>query len=388
MATQDDREQDVGAILAASDESGETAAPDDLDVAGSGDEDDTAGLELAADEGDTGDIKALKRRGRYTVSVEELRAIQARSRVRGIAVGQKRAQKNPMIKLPPHMIRPNEGLHKLTGRWGGKGKPYRVRQEGHLYSTTEIPCTVAGNAKGTCVVHMPKGEYRFFDRAVDDDMMFLGVHPSKVTTNWTNFQRPSKFTYSEQDFLIRSLSMQEAGLRVRYEQADISQAQGVDAHLDVLTGKSWIWDDMGAFLPKEIFHDFSGENLLYRALRRSAALYFHWEKRRSGANGTTRIILIDHLRNIPDAKQKSLSRTSGGAPVLQVSDGYIFADNPEHSEEGAFNAILKIEEDIAFPIKAIDIGAGMPAKPAQIGLYVQLSLNGISFEVEERSKGG
>jgi hypothetical protein len=207
-----------------------------------------------------------------------------------------------------------------------------------------------------------------------------------VTTNWTNLQRPSKNTYNEQDFLIRSITMQEAGLRVRYEASEISQIPAAEAHADVLNGKTWLWDDMGAFLPTQIFHDFTGENLLYRALRRSGVLYFNWDKRRTGGNGTTRMVLIDHLRNVPDAKVKSLARTSGGAPVLPVPDGYIFTDNPEKSEEGAFTAIIKVEEDIAFPIKAIDIGKGTPSKPTQIGLYVQLSLNGVSFEHENRGR--
>ena len=72
--------------------------------------------------------------------------------------------------------------------------------------------------------------------------------------------------------------------------------------------------------------------------------------------------------------------------MLSVPDGYIFTDNPEKSEEGEFTAHIQVEEDIAFPIKPIDIGVGTPSKPAQIGLYVQLSLNGVSFEHESRNR--
>jgi len=389
MTTNDNTYEDVADILAASDANGETAAPDDLDTAGPADDDeDTAGAELAAEEGDTGDVRALKRRGRHSVTLEELRRMQARSRARGVAVGKRRAQQQPQQakpQLPRNMIPPDEGVRKLVQRWSSQDKRFRTRQDGHYYSTCEIVCTVTGNPKSSCCVRIPKGQYKFFDRAMGDDMTFLGVHPSKVTANWTNFQRPSKTAYIEQDFLIRSVSMQEAGMRIRYEQSDISNAQDIDAHVDVVTGKTWIWDDMGAFLPKEIFQDFNGENLLYRALRRGAVLFFNWDKRRSG-HGTTRMVLIDHLRNVPDAKAKSLARTSGGAPVLSVSDGYIFTDNPEQSDEGAFTAVIVVEEDIVFPIKPIDIGTGMPSKPAQIGLYVQLSLNGISFEHEDRNR--
>jgi hypothetical protein len=101
------------------------------------------------------------------------------------------------------------------------------------------------------------------------------------------------------------------------------------------------------FLPGEIFHDFTGENLLYRALRRSGVLFFNWDKRRVGGNGTVRQVLIDHLRNVPDTKVKSLARTSGGAPVLPMPDGYIFTDNPERSDEGAFSAMIQLYEDIS-----------------------------------------
>jgi hypothetical protein len=103
-----------------------------------------------------------------------------------------------------------------------------------------------------------------------------------------------------------------------------------------------------------------------------------------GGNGTVRQVLIDHLRNVPDTKVKSLARTSGGAPVLPMPDGYIFTDNPERSEEGAFSAMIQLHEDIAFPVSCIDIGEGMATKPLEIGLYIQLSLNGVSFENAKR----
>jgi len=51
----------------------DTAGPDDLD-------DDVAGAELDAEEGDTGDIRALQRRGRHQITLEEARALQMRAR--------------------------------------------------------------------------------------------------------------------------------------------------------------------------------------------------------------------------------------------------------------------------------------------------------------------
>ena len=91
-------------------------------------------------------------------------------------------------------------------------------------------------------------------------------------------------------------------------------------------------------------------------------------------------MLIDHLRNVPDTKVRTLSRTSGGGAVLPVPDGYVFSENPERSEHGAFTAIIHIPEDIVFPIKPIDFGSGSPIRPIEVGLYVQLSLNGVAFE--------
>ncbi|UQA60407.1 hypothetical protein [Polyangium aurulentum] len=386
----DGRAQDINQILAYADANGETAAPvdDDEDTAGPEDDDnDVAGAELEAEDGDTGDIKALKKRGRHMITLEEARALQARARKRGARVGKRRAQKQPsppQVKLPPNMVPPGAGARHFFEKWTRNGDPFVVRQDGHYYAVTEIVCPVEGTGTRAWA-RLQKGEYRFFDRAVGDETRLMGT-TTQVTTNLTNLQRPSKNTYNDQDFLIRSITMQEAGLRVRYDPAEVKQIAGIGTAEPVLTGQAWLWDDAGTFLPKEIFHDFSGDNLLYRALRRSAVLYFSWDKRRVGGNGTMRRVLIDHLRNVPDTKVKMLSRTSGGSPVLTVPDGYIFSDNPERSDDGAFSAHIDVEEDIVFPVKPIDIGAGSPSKPLEIGLYVQLSLNGMSFEHKRRAQ--
>jgi len=395
MNTENSRTQGMFDLLARTDADGETADPEfdtaDADTAGPDDlDDDVAGAELEAEDGDTGDIRALQKRGRHSISLDEARALQARARLRGKKAGQKKAiaqvRKNPVqIKLPPNMVPPQLGTKQLFDKWQRRGEPFVVRQDGHYYSVTEIRCFCEGTAK-RAFCRIPAGKYTFFDRTVGDAITFLGTVSGEMKTNLTNLQRPSKNMYNEQDFLIRSITMQEAGLRVRYDPTEVSKIPDVGSAEAVLTGRSWLWDDAGAFLPKEIFHDFSGENLLYRALRRSGVLYFNWDKRRTGGNGTTRQVLIDHLRNVPDTKVKSLARTSGGAPVLSMPDGYIFTDNPERSEEGAFSAIIVVDEDVAFPINPIDLGMGAPSKPIEIGLYVQLSLNGVSFEHAKREQ--
>ncbi|MDI1444880.1 hypothetical protein [Polyangium sp. 6x1] len=381
-------------ILRESDEEGETASPfeelDESDTAGPDDEDDdTAALELEAEEEDTGDIRALRKRGKKQVSLEELRQIQRRSRARGQRIGVKKTQKvqaqkpKPRPKLPANYIPPNTGARELFNKWTARDAKFIMRQDGHYYSVVEIPCKCQGTEK-LAWLHIAKGEYTLFNVAVGESMTFLGNNAT-VTTNWTNLQRPSKNTYSDQEFLIQSITMQEAGLRVRYDGAEIDKIAGLGEAKGVLTGQAWLWDDAGTFLPKEIFHDYSGENLLYRTLRRSAVVYFNWDKARSGGNATSRKVLIDHLRNVPDTKVRTLSRTSGGAAVLSVPDGYVFTDNPERSEHGAFSAIIHIPEDIAFPIKPIDLGSGTPSRPIEVGLYVQLSLNGVAFEQHKGS---
>ncbi|MBK9266178.1 MAG: hypothetical protein IPM54_41120 [Polyangiaceae bacterium] len=376
-------------LLNQTDAEGETALPDDNDdddTAGLDTEDeDVAGAELDADEGDTGDIKALQRRGKTKITLQEARTLQARARKRGQVVGKKKAavvrrSTASTVQLPKNMIPPNAGVKQLVDKWTRKGEPFVMRNEGHFYSVTEVRCTVEGTPQRAWV-RIPAGTYKFFELTVGDDSSLLG-NPTKVTTNLTNLQRPSKNTYNEQDFLIRNITMQEAGLRVKYDQATVDKIGGAAAQ--VLSGRAWLWDDAKLFLPGEIFHDFTGENLLYRALRRSGVLFFNWDKRRVGGNGTVRQVLIDHLRNVPDTKVKSLARTSGGAPVLPMPDGYIFTDNPERSDEGAFSAMIQLHEDIAFPVACIDIGEGMATKPLEIGLYIQLSLNGVSFENAKR----
>jgi len=385
----------MDALLAELDARGETAAPVDADpddeTAGPEDADDqdTAAADLEAEEGDTGDVRALAARGKRMVSIDELPALQARSRARGKRAGrvkEKQKQKAAPARpaQPRNMVPPGEGVRTQVGRWSQKNEPYTVNQAGNYYYAAEFRCQCEGEGE-RAFLKIPAGKYSFFDKAIDDDGSFLG-NAEKVTTDITNFQRPSKNSYHGQDFLIQSLSMMEAGLRVKYSESDLQGAMGLGSATEMLRGRAWLWDDAALFLPAEIFHDFTGENLLYRALRRAGSLYFNWEKRRVGGNGTMRAVLIDHLRNIPDVRVRSLARTSGGAPVLSVPDGYIFTDDPERSEEGTFTATLVLHSDVYFPFKPIDLGGGKKVRPQEIGLYVQLNLNGISFQLARRQR--
>lgn len=394
MTNQFEGTQQMDSLLAELDVRGETAAPvDEHDDDTSGPDDDeqeTAKAELEAEEGDTGDLQALANRGKRSLTLAEVKALQARARARGKKVGKVTAKQEikkatpPRPQLPKNLVPPGEGLRTLARRWEQRGEPFTINQAGNYYYATEIRCKCEGDGNRAWL-RISKGEYTFFDKAIDDDCQYLGNN-GKVTTDITNFQRPSKNSHHGQEFLIQTISMSEANLRVRYEESAIATIPGLGAATNILNGNAWVWDDAGLFLPKEIFHDFSGENLLYRALRRAGVLHFRWEKRAVGGNGTRRDVLIDHLRNIPDVRVRSLARTSGGAPVLPVPDGYIFCDDPERSEDGAFTAGLILHSDVIFPIKPVDFGMTTGIKPIEVGLYVQLNLNGIGFQLARRGQ--
>jgi hypothetical protein len=395
MTTQFESTQQMDSLLADMDARGETALPvDEFEEDTSGPEDDeeqeTAAAELEAEEGDTGDLQALANRGKRTLTLAEVKALQTRARARGKKLGKVTAKQQikkttpPRPQLPRNMVPPGEGIRTLARRWEQRGEPYTVNQAGNYYYAAEVRCKCEGD-DNRAWLRIPKGEYSFFNKAIDDECQYLGNN-GKVTTDITNFQRPSKNSQHGQEFLIQTISMSEANLRVRYDESVIAAVPGLGAATNLLTGNAWIWDDGGLFLPKEIFHDFSGENLLYRALRRAGVLHFRWEKRAVGGNGTRRDVLVDHMRNIPDVRVRSLARTSGGAPVLSVPDGYIFADDPDRSEDGAFTADLILHSDVVFPIKPVDLGAGKTVKPIEVGLYVQLNLNGIGFQLARRGQ--
>ena len=108
-------------------------------------------------------------------------------------------------------------------------------------------------------------------------------------------------------------------------------------------------------------------------------LFFQWDRTRVGGNGTKHRIVVDKVASIPDQRETAITRTSGGADVLTVPDGYVITDNPDDSDEGAFSASIEIVDDVVFPFTAIDLGSGNPSKPSQLMMAVQLSLFGTSF---------
>lgn len=385
------------------DASGETSSPHDLEpeeaagLAELGEE--VAGPAAEAEREDVGDLEALGNIGKRSLSLAEILPLLQRSRQRGLNAAAKTialappkrlappaqlAPPKPTALKPPNLIDPSAGTKALLEKWVKRNEPFTIRQNGHYYFVAEVRCLCEGD-QNTAWLRIPaQTPITFFDKSVGDDTTFLG-NADKVNLRMTNYQRPSKNTYNDQDFLIQSITMREAGLRVRYDQAQINAIANLGGAVNTLTGRGWLWDDGGLFLPKEIFNDFSGENLLYRALRGSGVLFFNWEKRRVGGNGTTRQVLIDNVESIPDVREKKLSRTSGGAAVLPVPDGYVFTDNPEMSEEGQFTGVMMLEDEVVFPVKPIQLG-GQAIKPVEVGLYVQLSLNGISFEHVRRHR--
>ena len=127
------------------------------------------------------------------------------------------------------------------------------------------------------------------------------------------------------------------------------------------------------------FRLFTERNLLYDAFKNAGVLHFQWDRTRVGGNGTKKSVIVDKVASIPDQRETSITRTSGGADVLQVPDGYVITDNPDDSEEGAFSAVIEVADDIVFPFTCVDLGGGSLIKPRQLLMGVQLSLFGTSF---------
>ncbi len=371
-------ETQIESFLRDLDARGETAGPDEDD------EDETAGPEgneqtdSSAEEEDTGDVNALLRTGRKIFTPDEVRVLQRRARER------ERARRRRTQPTPPRNLIP-QGLaaRRLLNKWTARNEPFTIRQSGHYYYVAEVKFLCEGSGERAWFRIPANTPITFFEQSVGDETSYLG-NKATVNLRMTNYQRPSKNTYNEQDFLIQSVTMREAGIRIRYDESALNQIPNIGGAINTLLGRGWVWDDSGHFLPTEIFSDFSGENMLYRALRGSAVLSFQWQKKGVGGNGTMRSVLIDNVESIPDVREKRLSRTSGGAAVLPVPDGYVFTDNPEKSEDGQFTAVMTLEDEVIFPFKPVTLGGPQQIKPVELGLYVQLSLNGIGFEHVKR----
>jgi hypothetical protein len=377
----------LAAMLARMDAANETAAPDGLDsedAAGLPDEDDAAGPEEEAIAENTGDVGALTRRGKSTFTAAEVELMMRRGFLRGRRATTKAHAKKarrtltPRIVLPPNMVHPSAGHKKLVDKWRAKNVPFAVRK-GHYFFVGEILFDVEGNPKTKTWARAKAGtKIEFFHLTVDDDFTLLGK-AARVNLAKTNYSRQSKKTYNEQDFLIQTISLREAGFRIAYPEAELANVADLAPIKDVLTGGGWIWDDSGALMPRDIYHDHTERNLLYDAFKNAGVLFFQWDRTRVGGNGTKHRVVIDKVSSIPDQRETSITRTSGGSDVLQVPDGYIITDNPEESEEGAFSATIEIADDVIFPFTSVDVGGGSPMKPKQLLMGVQLSLFGTSF---------
>lgn len=132
-------------------------------------------------------------------------------------------------------------------------------------------------------------------------------------------------------------------------------------------------------MPADIFHDFTERNLLYKAIKESAVLRFNWKRANVGGNANENSVIVDKVSNIPNQREQALTRTSGGADVLHLPDGYVVTDNPNDSEYGAFTATIELMDEVLFPVKAVDLGGGSPVKPQKLLLAVQLNLFGTSI---------
>lgn len=387
-ATNDQDAAQLAATLARMDAANETAAPDALDeedAAGLPDEEDAAGPEEEALAENTGDVGALRIRGKVNYTPAEVELMMRRAVRRGRRATTKahaaKARREPQaqrIALPPNMVHPSAGHKKLIDKWRGKNVPFAVRK-GHYFFVGEVLFDVAGNPKTKTWARIKAGtKIEFFHLTVDDDFSILGK-AARVNLAKTNYTRQSKKTYNEQDFLIQTINMRESGFRIAYPEADISAVPDLAPIKDVLTGGGWIWDDGGALMPKDIYHDFTERNLLYNAFKTAGVLFFQWDRTRVGGNGTKHRIVVDKVASIPDQRETSITRTSGGADVLTVPDGFVITDNPDDSDEGAFSATIEIVDDVVFPFTSVDLGGGSPMKPTQLLMGVQLSLYGTSF---------
>ena len=372
--------------MAQMDAANETASPDQLDedeAAGAPDEEEAAGPEEEARAENEADVGALMVRGKQTLSLPEALALMERARKRGRRATLRAQAKStkrrppPGHVLPANMVPPTEGMRRLIAKWQRKGVPFAVRK-GYYYDTAYVLFDVEGNAKTKTYARIQPTEIRFFDKPVDEEFLLLGK-PTKVNFAKTNYTRSSKNEYNEQDFLIQTVNMREAGFRIQYPEAEIQNIPDIAPIKAALTGGAWIYDDGGNLMPADIFHDFTERNLLYEAIKESAVLRFNWKRANVGGNANENSVIVDKVSNIPNQREQALTRTSGGADVLHLPDGYVVTDNPNDSEYGAFTATIELMDEVLFPVKAVDLGGGSPVKPQKLLLAVQLNLFGTSI---------
>jgi hypothetical protein len=385
--TYDPNNQDTAQIestLAELDAARETASPDYLEpdeAAGLAqiDEDEAQGPEDEAEQENTGDIRALQRRGMTTFTGRQTLHLMHRATKRGKKKTAK-AVARTTAKRPPvqQQVRLTKAEQTMNESWQKKGVQYLV-QEGFYYYAVPIEMDVEGEAKALAWAHLRAGKYVLFDKAVGDTIKLFGKDVD-IDLRTTNYSRPSKkaaASYHGQDMVIKGISMRDTGFRVQYSEKDIPP--GLDPIKGALTGDGWVYDDSRLLLPGEIYHDFSQRNALYDALREASILFFKYERVRVGGSETSNSVPIKPLADIPDddTSEIKLTRTSGGMR-MPVRDGFVISEQPEASPYGAFTAYIEVFRDVVVPIKAVDLGAG-PVKPAKLALFVQLNLFGVAW---------
>jgi len=375
------------ATMAQMDAANETASPDQLEeeeAAGAPDEEDAAGPEEEARAENEADVGALMGRGKQVLNFAEALALMERARKRGrratlkaLANSRKKGNTHGRIVLPANMVSPTEGMRRLVAKWQRKGVPFAVRK-GFYYDTAYVVFDVEGNAKTKTYARIQPTEIRFFERPVDEEYQILGK-TARVNFAKTNYTRSSKNDYNEQDFLIQTVNLREAGFRIQYPEPELQNLPDLAPVKNALTGGAWIYDDGGNLMPGDIFHDFTERNLLYEAIKESAVLRFNWKRANVGGNANENSVIVDKVSNIPNQREQALTRTSGGADVLHLPDGYVVTDNPNDSEYGSFTATIELMDEVIFPLKPVDLGSGTPVKPQKLVLAVQLNLFGTSI---------
>lgn len=374
----------IESLLTQLDAAQETASPDILEpeeTAGLAeiDESETQGPEDEAEAENTGDVRALQRRGFKNFTPQQALYLMNRGTRRGKKKLGKAIARTSAKRPQGHQVRLTKAELSLNEAWQKKGVPYVV-QEGFYYYAVPIEFEVEGDPKGVCWARLKAGKHILFDKAVGDAFKLFGKD-FELDLRMTNYSRPSKkaaASYHGQDMVIKGISMRDTGFRVQYDSKDI--AATMDAIKPILTGDGWIHDtNANLLLPDGLYHSYSQQNALYDALREASVLFFSYERTRVGGSETKNSVPIKPLADIPDddKSETKLTRASGGAR-MPVRDGFVISEQPEASPYGAFTAFVEVFRDIVVPLKAVDLGNGA-VKPLKLALFVQLNLFGVAW---------
>jgi hypothetical protein len=215
----------------------------------------------------------------------------------------------------------------------------------------------------------------------------------------TNLQNPGTNLFADELFIIEAISARIRGVRVQYAPADIEKmaapasTPGTIANM-VVNGKAQLWDQAGQILPAELFNQFHDSCRLAKNLAAAATLHFVWQDKGIGGGGTTTDALIDSYLHVPGSHEMNLRRTSGGAPTLDLPQGFIwvldkqFMASREQGGNGLFDAELHLDESTAFPFVPVSVFGLAPGSavkggnngvPIGFALYWQLRLHGTAL---------